>query len=195
MKVHRALRFSQSCWLEKYISQNSKRRANAKTLVEKNLIKLLNNAVYGKTCENQRKRMDVRILTSKDKAKKLVEKPNCLGFRRFDDNCLAVIMKKLSLLIDKPTYVGFCVLELSKLLMYQFHYDTIKPMYGSKAQLLFTDTDSLMYEIESEDVYKDFFKIKYVLLLFIDVQKKTSKSFVFIYLLSGTPSHLCSRSL
>ncbi len=159
-KVHRVLRFSQSCWLKSYIIDNSKRRAQAKSAFEKEFFKLLNNSVYGKTCENLKKRMDVRIVTTEVKMKKLIDKPNFLSFKKFNENCGAVNMKKLTLLINKPSYIGFCVLELSKLLMYQFHYDTIKPMYGTKAKLLFTDTDSLMYEMESEDVYKDFFKIK-----------------------------------
>jgi hypothetical protein len=173
-KVHRVLKFSQSCWLRSYITDNSKRRAEAKSAFEKDYFKLLNNSVYGKTCENLKKRKDVKIVTTEVKLKKLVDKPHFIGFKKFNENCGAVHMKKLTLLIDKPSYVGFCVLELSKLLMYQFHYDTIKSMYGPKAELLFTDTDSLMYEIETEDVYEDFFKIKYDLALFIDLQNKRS---------------------
>jgi len=163
-KIHRVIKFKQTCWLKRYIQKNSKRRAKAKTAFEKDFFKLLNNAIYGKTCENLRKRMDIKIVTTDVRLKKLTAKPNCLSIKIFGENCAAVNMNKLTLLINKPSYAGFCVLELSKLLMYQFHYNIIKPKYGDKAQLLFTDTDSLMYEIETDDVYKDFFEMKYVYL-------------------------------
>ena len=116
----------------------------------------MNNAVYGKTCENLRNRIDVRLVNNQAQAKRLIDKPNCKGFKIINENLVAIQMAKTTLLINKPTYVGFCVLELSKLHMYEFHYNTIKAQYGRRATLLFTDTDSLCYEIETEDVYKDF---------------------------------------
>ncbi len=115
----------------------------------------MNNAVYGKTCENQKKRTDIQLVTTEAKRKKLIEKPHCLGFRIFDENLAAVDMRKIKAMIDKPFYVGFSVLELSKIHMLRFNYDFIKAHYGERAQLLFTDTDSLMYEIQTEDVYAD----------------------------------------
>ena len=105
------------------------------------------NAVYGKTVENQQKRTDIRIIQSKRACKKLTEKPHCMSFRIFTENLAAVQMRKIRTVINKPFYVGFSVLDLSKVLMYNFHYNFIKTKYGSRAQLLFTDTDSLMYQI------------------------------------------------
>jgi len=166
-KIHRVIKFKQLGWLQRYIDVNSKHRAAAKSDFEKYFFKLLNNAIYGKTCENLRKRMDVKIVTTDVRLKKLTQKPNCLTYKIFAENCAAANMQKLTLVINKPSYAGFAVLELSKLRMYEFHYDVIKAKYGDKARLLFTDTDSLMYEIETDDVYKDFFEMRSALLGFI----------------------------
>ena len=154
-KVHKVIAFKQQKWLAGYINQNSQLRAAAKNTFEQDFFKLMNNSVFGKTCENQKKRTDIQLVTTDQKRKTLTEKPHCLGFRIFDENLAAIDMRKIKVLIDKPFYVGFTVLELSKLHMYRFHYEVIKPKYGEKARLLFTDTDSLMYEIETEDLYAD----------------------------------------
>ena len=78
----------------------------------------------------------------------------------FDNDLVAKQRSKITLTLNKPAYVGLCILDLSKVLTYNFHYGYIKNMYGSKWRLLFTDTDSLMYEIKTEDVYKGFSKDK-----------------------------------
>ena len=74
----------------------------------------------------------------------------------FDNNLVVTSKSKLVLKPNKPAYIGMCILELSEVLMYEFHYDYIKNKYDNKSKLLFTDTDSLMYEIKTEDVYEDF---------------------------------------
>ena len=94
--------------------------------------------------------------------KKYIDKSNCRGFRIFTDNCAAIQLQRTEVLINRPTYVGFSVLEVSKLLMYEFHYQYIKTTYGKRARLLFTDTDSLMYEIQTEDLYADFFRDRHL---------------------------------
>ena len=154
-KVHRVLTFNQSKWLAPYIAKNQNLRAESENDFEKEYFKLMNNAVYGKTCENQKNHTDIRLVTTEKQRKKYTEKPHCLGFRIFDENLAAIEMRKLQALINKPFYVGFSVLELSKLHMYRFHYDYIKRKYNDKAELLFTDTDSLMYEVQTEDIYND----------------------------------------
>jgi len=99
--------------------------------------------------ENIRSRVDIGLHTSRDIPRKLTAKPL---FR----HCLvAVHMKKTNIKFIKPVYLGMCILDWSKTLVYEFHYDYIKVKYGDKAKLLFTDTDSLMYEIETKDIYKD----------------------------------------
>jgi hypothetical protein len=117
-KVHRVIRFKQSAWLANYISKNSQLRAKARNDFEKDFFKLMNNAVYGKTCENVLKRQNIELVTDAKRAKKLIDKPHCIGFRIFTQNIAAIAMQKLTSAIDKPTYVGLAVLEYAKLHMY-----------------------------------------------------------------------------
>ena len=159
-KVHRVLEFNQSPWLKQYIDFNTQKRTNAKNSFEKDFFKLMNNSVFGKTMENIRKRVDVRLVTSKEKLLKLASKPTYVSSKIFNENLVAVHKIKETLTLNRPAYVGMCILDLSKTLMYDFHYNYIKNKYGDKAKLLFTDTDSLTYEIETKDVYKDFWNDK-----------------------------------
>ena len=159
-KVHRVLEFNQSPWLKEYIDFNTVKRTNAKNSFEKDFFKLMNNSVFGKTMENLRKRVDVRLVTDKEKLLKLASKPTYVNRKIFNDDLVAVHKVKEVLTLNRPAYVGMCILDLSKTLMYDFHYNYIGDKYGDKAKLLFTDTDSLMYEIQTDDVYKDLFSDK-----------------------------------
>ena len=153
--IHRGIKFVESEWMKPYIEKNTNLRAKAKNNFEKDFFKLMNNSVFGKTMENIRNRVDVKLVNTKEKLIKLVAKPNFRSRKIFSENLVSVHMKKTSLTMNKPVYLGMCILDLSKTIMYDFHYNYIKPKYGEKAKLLFTDTDSLMYEIETEDFYKD----------------------------------------
>ena len=155
-KIHRVLEFNQSPWLEKYIDFNTGKRKDAKNNFEKDFFKLMNNSVFGKTMENLRKRVDVRLVVDEKKLLKMAAKPTYVSSKIFNENLVAVHKIKETLTLNRPAYVGCCILDLSKVLMYKFHYNYIKDKYGDKAKLLFTDTDSLTYEIETEDVYQDF---------------------------------------
>ena len=159
-KIHRVLEFNQSSWLKQYIDFNTVKRTNAKNSFEKDFFKLMNNSVFGKTMENIRKRVDVRLVTDEKKLLNLTSKPTYVGSKIFNENLVAVHKIKETLTLNRPAYVGMCILDLSKTLMYDFHYNYIKKKYGDKAKLLFTDTDSLTYEIEAKDVYRDFWKNK-----------------------------------
>ena len=154
-KIHRALEFSQSSWLAEYIDFNTQKRAKAKNAFEKDFFKLANNAVFGKTMENKRKRCNIQLETDRDRMLRLAARPTYVSHKIFHENLVAVHYKQTKLLMDKPLYVGMCILELSKLLMYDFHYNYILPKYPD-AKLLFTDTDSLTYHIKTEDIYRDF---------------------------------------
>ena len=154
-KIHRGIKFIESTWLKPYIDKNTKLRSQAKNNFEKDFYKLMNNSVFGKTMENIRNRVNVQLVTSKEKFKKLVAKPNFKSRKIFSENLVSVHMKKTSLTMNKPVYLGMCILDLSKIIMFDFHYNYIKPKYGNNAKLLFTDTDSLFYEIQTEDFYKD----------------------------------------
>ena len=116
----------------------------------------MNNSVFGKTMENLRKRVDIRLVTNEKKLLKLTSKPTYVSSKLFKENLVAVHKIKEALTLNRPAYVGMCILDLSKTLMYEFHYNYIKEKYGDRAKLLFTDMDSLTYEIETEDVYQDF---------------------------------------
>ena len=153
--IHRGIKFIESEWMKPYIDMNTELRAKAKNNFEKDHYKLMNNLVFGKTMENIRNRVNVKLVNNREKARKLIAKPNFRHCKIFSENLISVHMKKTSLVMNKPVYLGACILDLSKTIMYDFHYNYIKLMYGDKAKLLFTDTDSLMYEIETEDFYKD----------------------------------------
>ena len=155
-KIHRALEFSQSNWLEKYIAFNTKKQAEAKNAFEKDFFKLMNNSVFGKTMENLRKRSNIKLVTDPQEKVKLASRPTYLSHKIFHENLVAVNIKPVKIRLDKPSYVGMCILDLSKTLMYDFHYNYIKKKYSDGARLLFTDTDSLTYHIKTEDIYHDF---------------------------------------
>ena len=154
-KIHRVLEFSQSRWLEPYIMKNTQMRAAATSAFEKDLYKLMNNATFGKTMENLRARQDIRLVTDPEQGVKLVRRPTFQSFKIVNENLTIVKLLKSRILMNKPIYAGMCILDLSKLHMYDFHYNVMKRQYGNKAKLLFTDTDSLAYDIETPNVYAD----------------------------------------
>ena len=154
-KIHQGIKFIESDFLKPYIDKNTNLRALAKNNFEKDFFKLMNNSVFGKTMENIRNRVNIKLVDMGEKFKKLAAKPNYENRIIFNENLVSVHMKKTSLTMNKPVYLGMCILDLSKIIMFDFHYKYIKPKYGNKAKLLFTDTDSFLYEIQTEDFYKD----------------------------------------
>ena len=154
-KIHRGIKFYESEWLKPYIDKNTNLRALAKNNFEKDFFKLMNNSVFGKTMENIRNRVNIKLVNTGEQFKKLTAKPNYESRKIFNENLVSVHMKNTSLTMNKPVYLGMCILDLSKTLMYDFHYNYIKTKYGDRAKLLFTDTDSFLYEIQTEDFYKD----------------------------------------
>ena len=110
---------------------------NAKNSLENNFCKLMNNSLLGKTMENIRKRVDVSLVTDQKKLSKLVSKPTYVNSKIFNEDLVVVHKIKETLTLDRPAYAGMCILDLSKTLTYDFHYDYIKEKYGSRAKLLF----------------------------------------------------------
>ena len=154
-KIHRGIKFVECDFLKPYIDMNTNLRTQAKNNFEKDFFKLMNNSVFGKTMENIRNRVNIKLTTTGEQFKKLTAKPNYESRKIFNENLVSVHMKKTSLTMNKPVYLGMSILDLSKTLMFDFHYKYIIPKYGNKAKLLFTDTDSFLYEIQTEDFYKD----------------------------------------
>ena len=154
-KIHRGIKFIECDFLKPYIDMNTNLRTKAKNNFEKDFFKLMNNSVFGKTMENIRNRVNIKLVDTGEQFKKLTAKPNYESRKIFNENLVSVHMKKTSLTMNKPVYLGMSILDLSKTVMFDFHYKYIKPKYGKQAKLLFTDTDSFLYEIQTEDFYKD----------------------------------------
>ena len=157
-KIHRILQFTQSPWLRGYIELNTHFRTLATNDFEKNLYKLMNNAVFGKTMENVRNHTDVRLITQWEGrygAEAMIAKPNFHSRSVFSDHLIAVELRKLEVKFDKPIYVGMCILDISKTCLYEFHYEYMAPLYHDKCKIMYTDTDSLIYYLQCENVYHD----------------------------------------
>ena len=118
VRFHRILKFKQSHWLKSYVDFNTEKRRESTNEFNKGLYKLLNNCIYGKRRENQRKRMNVKLVNDRGVYQRCVSKPNFISQKIFDKNLVAVHCSKTVLTLSKPIYVGFTILELSKLLMY-----------------------------------------------------------------------------
>ena len=153
--VHRGISFYETPWMKPYITKNTELRKTAANSFEKDFFKLMNNSVFGKTIENIRKRQNIILVDDRKKAVKLTTRPNFDRVTIFDSKLVAVHTKKTEVYFNKPVYVGQAILDLSKTLMFDFHYDYIRDKYNDRAELLFTDTDSLLYLIHTDDFYND----------------------------------------
>ena len=154
-KVHRVIEFNQKAWLKPYIDMNTELRKLAKDDFEKDLFKLMNNAVFGKTMENFRKHRDIKIVTTDKKRNKLVSEPNYHTMNYISEDLSIIEMNKTKVKMNKPMYLGLSILDISKVLMYEFWYDYMKLKYKNKVKLCYMDTDSLIMNIKTNDFYKD----------------------------------------
>ena len=127
----------------------------AKNKFEKDFFKLMNNSIFEKTMENVRKHRDIKLVTTDEKRNKLVSEPNYHTTKRFSENFLAIEMKKTKVKMNKHIYLGMSILDTSKTLMYEFWYDSFKPKYRDRAKLCYTDTDSFIIHIITEDFFED----------------------------------------
>ena len=155
--IHTIYRFEQSLWLEKYINHNTQKRTKAKTNFEKDLYKLMNNAFFGKTMENVRERVNLEIIphTNIDQIIKRQSKLSFKGIVNHYSEFSVYKYDKEKTVFDKPIYLGFSVLELSKLLMYEFYYHKLQPYYSSSVKLHYMDTDSFILSIKTGDLIND----------------------------------------
>ena len=150
------MEFKQEAWLKSYIEFNTNKRKAATSDFEKDFFKLLSNSVYGKSMESLRKRVNIELVNNENRIKKVLAKPTLKKFTIINENLVMVQLARKKIIQNKPMYTGFVVLELSKVLMHDFHYNHIQGQYGAdRARLLFTDTDSLCYQIQTDDLYQD----------------------------------------
>ena len=154
-KVHSVISFRQEYWLKPYIDMNTELRKNAKNDFEKDLFKLMNNSVFGKTVQNVRNHRDIRLVTTDKRRSILASEPNYHSTKYISKDLLIMEMKKTEVKMNKPVYLGQAILDISKTLMYEFWYDYIKPKSGDKARLCYMDTDSFIMYIKTADFYKD----------------------------------------
>ena len=134
---------------------NTELRKAAKKDFEKDLFKLMNNSVFGKMMENIRKHRDIKLVTTDKKRSKLISEPNYHTINLISEDLPIIEMKKTKVKMNKPIYLGLSILEISKILMYEFWYDYMKPKYGNKVKLCYTDTDSFIINIKTNDFYED----------------------------------------
>ena len=154
-KVHRIIEFNQEAWLKPYIDMSTELRKIAKNDFSKDFFKLMNNAVFGKTMENVRKQRDIKLVTTDKKRSKLVSEPNYHTINLISENLSITEMRRTKLKMNKPIYLGLSILDISKLLMYEFWYDYMKSKYDDIVKLCYLDTDSFIINIKTEDFYKD----------------------------------------
>ena len=155
-RIHRPIEFDQSPWLKTYIDFNAQLRTAATNDFEKDFFKLMNNSVFGKTMESIRKPRNIKLVMTEEKYLRTVMKPNFKSGVLFGENLMGCEMGKIKVLMKKPVYLDQVILDLSKIVMYEFHYDYMVPKYGlEKLKLCYMDTDSLVYDIKTEDFYED----------------------------------------
>ena len=153
--IHRCIRFKQSPWMKEYIDFNTRLRTAAKNDFEKDFYKLMNNSVFGKTMGNICRHCNIKLVNNKEDYLKTVMWPNLKSGTLLGPDLMGCEMGKVKVIMNKPVYLGQAILDLSKLIMYEFHYDYMLPKYGKNIKQCYMDTDSFVYDIKTEDFYKD----------------------------------------
>ena len=156
-KIHRVIEFNQSHCLKQYVDFNTHKKIEAekkwwqrwKSIVQ------INEQCYIRK-NNGKIRISVKVVSNKKDYLKWTSKASYMSHKIFDNDEAVICKNKVTLTLNKPSYIGMCTLELSKVLMYEFHYYSIKNKYGNNSRLLFTDIGSLVNEIKTEDIYEGF---------------------------------------
>jgi len=153
--IHKAVYFTQQPWLSPYIQFNTTRRQESNNMIEKSFWKLANNCIYGKFIENKRKRQRIVLISSVEQAMMYNKKPSVQGMKIISENLVSLRLRKLVVYFDRPLAIGCTILDESKRLMLNFHYSYVCQKYGNNVNLLATDTDSLIYQIFTRNIYED----------------------------------------
>ena len=154
-KIHRIIEFNQEAWLKPYIDMNTELRKLLREDFQKDLFKLMNNSVFGKAMENIRKHRDIKLVTTDKRRSKLASEPNYQTINLISEDLSITEMKKTKIKMNKPIYLGLSILEINKILMYEFWYDYMKPKYNDNVRLCYMDTDSFIMNIKTNNFYKD----------------------------------------
>ena len=155
-KIHRVIEFRQSDWMREYIGFNTKLRAAAKNYFKKDLYKLMNNAVFGKTTENIRKHRNIKLVNNEVDYLRAVMRPNFKPGTLIGPDLMGCEMGKIKVVMNKPVYLEQAILDLSKTVVYEFHYDYMKQKYSdNKLKLCYMDTNPLIYEIKTDNFSED----------------------------------------
>ena len=134
---------------------NTELRKIAKSDFEKDLYKLLNNSIYGKSIEDKRKHLNIEVAINKDQCIKYAKRPLFENAQILDENISLMKLKKSCVMLDKPIYIGLTVLGYAKNYMYKLYYLVFQKHYGDKLKLLYTDTDSLIFVVYTDDIDYD----------------------------------------
>ena len=162
-KVYRILTFDENPFLKEYINLNTELRKNSKNDLEKDLFKLMNNAIFGKSMENVLNRSNIKLVNSNpEKLLKLIKQPNFQNAYEISNRLVIVESRPIKTVFNKLIYMGAVILKTSKLHMYEFWYNHLKVKYDDKIQLIYTDTDSFVIEVETDDIYKDMYEDKHL---------------------------------
>ena len=153
-KLHRSLAFNQLKWLAPYVKLNTQKRKQAKNKFEEDFYKLMVNSAFGKTCEGKRIRIKVKLARSEEDTLKWTSAPQMKLFKIIGENLATISLNQTEIEWDKPTIVGACISDLSKKFMYDFHYNIMKKYFNCR--LLYSNTDSFVFEIFSKDFFADF---------------------------------------
>ena len=160
-KLHKILTFEEKPFLKDYINLNTNLRKQASNDLEMDLFKLMNNAIFGKSMENVLNRSNIKLINNDpEKLLKLIRQPNFENAYQISDKLCLVESKPIKTVFNKPIYLGACILETSKLHLYQFWYDHLKNKYNNKVELIYTDTDSFIIQFETDDIYIDMLEDK-----------------------------------
>ena len=160
-KVHRVVKFEQKAFLKKFIEKVTNLRSKAKNDFELRLFKLFANSTFGKFIENVRNYIEVELCSSEKSFRKVCLGQHVKSFNIINEKLVSVIKKPNQLKMNKPLAVGFAILELSKLFMYQSYYDVFVPHFGAEnISLCFSDTDSFLFQVNTNNLLNDMIKLK-----------------------------------
>lgn len=154
-KVHKIIQFKQAAWMKPFIHFHTEKRAKAKTRFEQNLLKLASNSACGRCLLNVRKHKNFTLITNEAQAKKYICKPTFKQYAIFNEDLVGILYNKTVIRLNKPIYAEMVTLEISKLMMYEYFYNVLKPKYGPNMTLCMTDTNSLLLHLRTKNLNSD----------------------------------------